>query len=176
MKLFKSDSNTSKLEKILLSLILIILILILVGTIIGFASKKAVPGKNLRKSDPLPTEKEIENLNKHSDSKIAAYTGLGTIRTVTAPDESKENDSGVAVVITPWLSYPEGDTVFFEELSRKRLLIKGIISSYFSNYTQNQLLIRTEENIKEDLMILINEQLNLGKISNIYFTDYIFIQ
>ena len=30
--------------------------------------------------------------------------------------------------------------------------------------------------IKEDLLKLINEQLTLGKISNIYFTDYIFIQ
>lgn len=176
MKPVKFIKNITKSDKILLLIILILLVVILGGTIIGLATKKASPGKNLRESDPLPTEKEIENLNKHTDSKIAAYTGLGTIRTITAPDDSKENDTGIATVITPWLSYPEGDTVFFEELSRKRLLITGIISTYFSSYTQNQLLTRTEESIKEDLLKLINEQLTLGKISNIYFTDYIFIQ
>lgn len=162
--------NITKTNKILLIIIFILLVIILGGTIIGFVSKKAYPGKNLRQSDPLPTEKEIENLNKHSNSKIAAYTGLGRIRTVT------NGENGTPIVITPWLSYPEGDTVFFEELSRKRLLIIGIFSNYFSSYTQNELLAKTEEKIKEDLLNQINEQLTLGKISNIYFTDYIFIQ
>lgn len=164
----------SKSDIILFSIIAALVLVILLGTVIGFASKKAEPGKNLRDADPAPTVREIENLNKHSDSKIAAYTGLGTIRCLTAPQD--EEDIGTAVVITPWLSYPEDDTIFFEELARKRLLITSVFTTYFSSYTKNELLSRTEDKIKEELQDKINEQLSLGKISKIYFTDYIFLE
>ena len=164
----------SKSDIILFSIIAALVLVILLGTVIGFASKKAEPGKNLRDADPAPTVREIENLNKHSDSKIAAYTGLGTIRCLTAPQD--EEDIGTSVVITPWLSYPEDDTVFFEELARKRLLITSVFTTYFSSYTKTELLSRTEDKIKEDLQNKINEQLSLGKILQIYFTDYIFLE
>lgn len=170
----KLPFKLSKSDIILYSIIALLVLVILFGTIIGFASKKAEPGKNLRDADPAPTVREIENLNKHSDSKIAAYTGLGTIRCLTAPQD--EEDIGTAVVITPWLSYPEDDTVFFEELARKRLLITSVFTTYFSSYTKNELLSRTEDKIKEELQDKINEQLSLGKILQIYFTDYIFLE
>lgn len=170
----KFKFKLSKSEIILYSIIAVLVLVILFGTIIGFASKKAAPGKNLRDSDPAPTVREIENLNKGSESKIAAYTGLGTIRCITAPQD--EEDIGTVVVITPWLSYPEGDTIFFEELARKRLIISGIFTNYFSSYTKNELLSRTEDKIKEELQDKINEQLSLGKILQIYFTDYIFLE
>ncbi len=170
----KLSLKLSKTDIILYSIITALVLVILLGTIIGFASKKAEPGKNLRDADPAPTVREIENLNKHSDSKIAAYTGLGTIRCLTAPQD--EEDIGTAVVITPWLSYPEDDTVFFEELARKRLLITSVFTTYFSSYTKNELLSRTEDKIKEELQDKINEQLSLGKILQIYFTDYIFLE
>lgn len=170
----KFKFKLSKSDIILYSIIAVLVLVILFGTIIGFASKKAAPAKNLRDSDPAPTVREIENLNKGSESKIAAYTGLGTIRCITAPQD--EEDIGTVVVITPWLSYPEGDTIFFEELARKRLIISGIFTNYFSSYTKNELLSRTEDKIKEELQDKINEQLSLGKILQIYFTDYIFLE
>ena len=170
----KFKFKLSKSDIILYSIIAVLVLVILFGTIISFASKKAAPGKNLRDSDPAPTVREIENLNKGSESKIAAYTGLGTIRCITAPQD--EEDIGTVVVITPWLSYPEGDTIFFEELARKRLIISGIFTNYFSSYTKTELLSRTEDKIKEELQDKINEQLSLGKILQIYFTDYIFLE
>ena len=170
----KLKFNFSKSDIVLFSIIGALVLVILFGTVIGLASRKAAPGKNLRDADPDPTPREIENLNKKLDDKIAAYTGLGTIRCITAPEN--EEDIGTAVVITPWLSYPEGDTVFFEELARKRLLITGIFTSYFSAHTKVELLSRTEESIKTDLLSQINEQMSLGKISGIYLTDYIFLE
>ena len=166
----------SKTDFILLIVIAAIVVILFLGTVIGLATKKAAPGKNLRNDDPEPTAREIENLNKHSDSPIAAYTGLGTIRCITAPAADDPDDAGTAVVITPWLSYPEDDTVFFEELARKRLIITGIFTSYFGAYTKVELLSRTEDSIKQNLMEQINEQMTLGKISGIYFTDYIFLE
>lgn len=166
----------TKTDFILLIIIASILGIILLGTVLGLATKKAAPGKNLRTDDPEPTAREIENLNKHFDSKIAAYTGLGTIRCITAPATDNPDDSGTAVVISPWLSYPEDDTIFFEELARKRLIITGIFTNYFGAATKVELLSRTEDKIKEDIMAEINAQMSLGKISGIYFTDYIFIE
>ena len=166
----------SKTDFILLIVIAAIVCILLLGTVIGLATKKAAPGKNLRNADPEPTAREIENLNKHSDSPIAAYTGLGTIRCITSPAADNPDDAGTAVVITPWLSYPQDDTVFFEELARKRLIITGIFTSYFSAYTKVELLSRTEDKIKQDLLEEINAQMSLGKIEGIYFTDYIFLE
>lgn len=172
----KPRFNFSKSDIVLFWVIGFLVLVILLGTVIGLASKKAAPGKNLRDADPEPTPREIENLNKHSDSPIAAFTGLGTIRCITAPAANDETDAGTAVVITPWLSYPEDDTVFFEELARKRLIITGIFTSYFNAYTKVELLSRTEDKIKQDILEQINEQMSLGKISGIYFTDYIFLE
>ena len=172
----------SKFELILIIIIFLLVCVISAGTVIGLISKKAAPGKNLRDADPQPTVREIENLNKRLDQKIDAYTGLGSIRCITAPQaqaddkQEPELDSGTAVVITPWLAYPEGDTVFFEELARKRILITGIFTQYFSSHTKNQLLSTTEEKIKSEIMDQINAQMSLGKISGIYFTDYIFLE
>lgn len=156
-----------KLNKILIIIITVLAAIIIMGTAAGFISKKAVPGKNLRSSDPLPSKNQIESLNKHNSAAIDAFTGLGKLRVGTS--------DGVPVVITPWLAYPEGDTVFFEELSRKRLVISGVFIKYFQQYSQQQLLEFAEEKIKADLLSLINDQLVLGKISSVYFTDYIFL-
>lgn len=150
--------------------------LIIAGTVIAFATKKAEPGKNLRDADPEPTPRQIESLNKKSLEKIDAYNGLGTLRAVTLADPTNPDNTGFPVVVTPWFSYPAGDTTFYEELSRKRLIISGIITNYFSLHTKKQLLTLTEETIKSELLEQINSKLSLGKIVQIYFTDYIFLE
>lgn len=166
----------STFEKILAAVIAFLMIAIMCVTIVTLATKSGRPGKNLRDADPDPTPREIENLNKKLDDKIAAYTGLGTIRCITAPDADANDETGTVVVITPWLAYPEGDTVFYEELARKRTVISSIFTNYFSTRTKVQLLSTTEDKIKAELQSQINEQMSLGKISAIYFTDYIFLE
>lgn len=174
------------LNKILIIIIIALFVLILGITAGGFITKKAKPGKNLRTADPEPTVKELESLNKRSGDKLAAYTGIGRIRTVTAGTENtgagtqtsdKESEDGVTpIVITPWFSYEESNTELYEELSRKRILITGIITNYFSSRTEKELLSTAEEKIKADLLDEINSQLSLGKINAIYFSDYIFLK
>lgn len=161
------------LNKILLIIIGFLVVTIFVGTTLAFSLKKAEPGKDLRQTDPSPTE--IQNLNNSSKQKLAAYTELGTIRAITAPDSKKQDDFGTPVIITAWITYPEGDTVFFEELARKKNVIINCISTYFLERTKLDLLSTSEEKIKADLLQIINGQLVLGKIQNVYFTDYLFL-
>ena len=109
-----------------------------------------------------------------SDTDEVAYFELGTIRVSCAAADSEEG--GSVLVLSPWLAYPAGDTVFFEELSRKSGSIKGIFQAYFSARTKNQLLTETEERISQNIIEEINADLALGKVSDIYFTDYLFLE
>lgn len=177
MKLYKPERNvediTETVNKVLLVIIGALIGLILIGTIIGFATKKARPGKNYRTADPSPNQ--IESLNKNREEQIAAFTGINTLRILTLPEEGNEKDNGASLVVKPWFSYPEDNTEFYEELSKKRNLMTGIITSYFSTKTKSQLMMISEDDIKLQLLNEINGQMTLGQIQDIYFTDYLFL-
>lgn len=79
------------------------------------------------------------------------------------------------MVVTPWIAYPEGDTVFFEELSRKTGVIKGIFTQFFTGHTQKEILSFGEEKIKSEILTQINELLSLGQVTDLYFTDFLFL-
>jgi flagellar basal body-associated protein FliL len=149
-------------------------VFILAVTGISFVVKKAEPGKNLRTADPEPGA--VVNMTNEGKEKLAAFTGLGRIRAVTKPDKKKSSVPGTPVVITPWFSYPDGDTEFYEELSRKSTAMKALIAQYFAQYTEKELRSAGEEKIKADLLAQLNERLSLGKISALYFSDYIFLE
>ena len=160
--------NQDLLNKILLGIIAGLLLVILVGTIIGLVGKK----KNT--PEVLISQGKAVSLIAPSDTDEVAYFELGTIRVSCAAADSEE--SGSIMVLSPWLAYPAGDTVFFEELSRKSGAIKGIFQAYFSARTKNQLLTETEEKISQIIIEEINADLALGKVSDIYFTDYLFLE
>ena len=160
--------NADLLNKILLGIIAGLLLVILVGTIIGLVGKK----KNT--PEVLISQGKAVSLMAPSDTDEVAYFELGTIRVSCAAADSEE--SGSIMVLSPWLAYPAGDTVFFEELSRKSGAIKGIFQAYFSARTKNQLLTETEERISQIIIEEINADLALGKVSDIYFTDYLFLE
>ena len=160
--------NQDLLNKILLGIIAGLLLVILVGTIIGLVGKK----KNT--PEVLISQGKAVSLMAPSDTDEVSYFELGTIRISTAQADSAEG--GTIMILSPWLAYPAGDTVLYEELSRKSGSIKGIFQAYFSARTKNQLLTETEERIVQIIMEEINADLALGKVSDIYFTDYLFLE
>ena len=162
----KSENVT--LNKILLAIIAGLLLAIIVGTIAALAGKKKQTPQS------LIAQGKAVSLMAPSDTDEVAYYELGSIRISTAQADSQEG--GAIMVLSPWLAYPAGDTVFFEELSRKSGSLRGIFQAYFSSRTKNQLLTETEERIVQVIMEEINADLALGKISGIYFTDYLFLE
>ena len=160
--------NHDLLNKILLGIIAGLLLVILIGTIVGLVGKK----KNTPKA--LISQGKAVSLMAPSDTDEVTYFELGTIRISTAQADSAEG--GTIMILSPWLAYPAGDTVLYEELSRKSGSIKGIFQAYFSARTKNQLLTETEERIVQIIMEEINADLALGKVSDIYFTDYLFLE
>ena len=118
------EKNNALLNKILLAIIAALLLVILTGTIIALAGKKK------QTPEVLISQGKAVSLMAPSNTDEVTYFELGTLRISTAQADSDE--SGSIMVLTPWLAYPAGDTVFFEELSRKSGAMKGIFQAYFS--------------------------------------------
>ena len=160
-----------KIDRILLYIIIFLSVLIILGTAISFATKKAGFGKNLRSQDPSP--ENITVINKKNGENDAAFNELGRLRIVTA--SPSQDEAGTTLVVHPWISYPD-DSQFYEELYKKRSAIKSEITSYFSSRTKDQLIQNGEDEIKKQLSERINQNLSLGKITGLYFTEYIFFE
>jgi len=156
------------LNKIFLCAVLVLFLLIAGGTVVAFLTKKAEPGKGLRKDDPAPEQISSVLKKKH----VSAFTKIGQLRSSTAPDEK---DRRCVVVVTPWLEYNGNDESFCEELDVKLRSIRAIVTQYFMDYTVDQLLSRGESRVKADLLSRINDGLVLGKVSAIYFNEYQFL-
>ena len=139
--------------------ILILTILMLVS-IIAMATGKASLGKNLRKSDPEP---------KVFTSELAVFSGFQQLRFATS------DNPPVPVILAPYFTYEEGDTELNEELNLKMRHFRAIFADYFSAHTQKELTEKGEAEIKAELTEKINSELVLGKIKNLYFSEYIFL-
>ena len=164
----KLTDDRNLLNKILFAIIIFLVVVIALGTIFALLNRKN------NTPEALISQGKAESLMAPADTTEATYFELGTLRISTASEESDEN--GCVMVLSPWLAYPTGDTVLFEEISRKSGAIKGIFQAYFSARTKNQLLTETEEYIEKVIKDEINADLALGKISDIYFTDYLFLE
>lgn len=172
-----SSSNKIKLNTVLYSIIIALVIVLIIGTITGLVKKNESPSDEV-----LLQQGKAINLSAPANTDFVAYYEIGSIRIVTTKklnnEVNSQNDleNTCVLVVNPLVSYAEGDTVFYEEIARKRGVIKGICTTYFSERSKEYLLSITETKVEQELMELINAQLSLGKIQDLYFTDYIFLE
>lgn len=163
-----------KLDKILSIIVIILLITIFAGTVFALLKNK----KSFQKQKQLISQGKAVSLMAPKNDNQFSYFNLGSLRVLTKPENDSLQETqnmGTVLLVTPWISYPSDDTIFFEEISRKKTVISGIIQDYFSDYSKLELLTQTEVKIEENLIKEINNHLSLGKIQQIYFTDYIFL-
>ncbi len=163
-----------KLDKILSIIVIILLITIFAGTVFALLKNK----KSFQKQKQLISQGKAVSLMAPKNDNQFSYFNLGSLRVLTKPENDSLQETqnmGTVLLVTPWISYPSDDTIFFEEISRKKTVISGTIQDYFSDYSKLELLTQTEVKIEENLIKEINNHLSLGKIQQIYFTDYIFL-
>lgn len=151
------------INKILLALVAGILVFIIAVSAIALCTKNVRPGEGLRHEDPLP---------KSVGAAKTAFNNIGQIRVFTKEDADAQKS---VLVLIPWFEYDGSDESFFEELDRKHLSIKALFTNYFQSHTKAELLALGEDKIKAELRALVNEGLVLGKITGIYFNDYLFL-
>lgn len=145
-------------NKILSYCILVIILVIVFGTFIYFVG-------NLFKEENSSEKKDEQPILLNADS-FEIYKKIGRIRTSTKDE--------IPIVISVYFPFPKEDREFYEEISVKNQSLKAVISSYFLDYTKEELERKGEIPIKSDILSLLNEKLVLNKIPELYFEEYLF--
>jgi flagellar basal body-associated protein FliL len=101
----------------------------------------------------------------------ASFTGIGTVRAKSADDKAT-----VVVVATIAFPYNAGDLPFAEELGRKAPVLKAVAASVLSSKKAAELAPAFEGAIKAALRDAFNARLSLGKVSEIWLSDFAVIQ
>ena len=164
---FSNEKKINSINEILSIILLALFAVLLFMTISAFISVKTKSKNNLQNS------KSSFEVSESKDDTLKVFAGLGRIRCSLKP----EGDTNVRcpVVISPWFNYDKNDIQFYEELSKKAPLFKSLISSYFANGTKTHFQEIGEEQVKKEILSILNEHLVLGKIDELFFSEYIFL-
>lgn len=139
-----------------------VLVLVLVaGTIYGLASGTR-QRKLAREADKAQTAAELAG--------SASFTAIGTVR-------AKSADPKPAVVVaTVAFPYDSRDKAFGEELARKAPVLKAAAESVLSSRKAADLAPAFEGAVKAELRDAFNSRLSLGKVAEIWLSDFAVIQ
>ena len=155
-----------RIQKILLICLFSLVIIIIFGTVYGFFLYfiPEVVNSNERRSNDL-----INHQSSRDNLQGQTFTGIGQLRIPTA-----DQQPGM-LIIHVLFYYDPNDRVFTEELIFRIREFRDIISIYFNSYTIEELNLSNEETIKKDLLERFNSVLRLGKIDELFFSDFMII-
>ncbi len=137
-------------------------LVIAAGTIYGLAA--GTRAKKLeREADKAQVAAELKGR--------ASYTGVGTVRA-----KSADANSAAVVVATIAFPYDSGDRPFAEELRRKAPVLKAAAASVLSARKAAELAPAFEGSLKAALRDAFNARLSLGKVTEVWLSDFAVIQ
>lgn len=164
------NKGLTKFQKILIIISILIILFFSITSIIALKTGKAVLNQ---KADNSTVQAEKTNGSQNDLSKESlnneSYVNLGTIRAITG------DTPGIPLVLQIQLPYETQDIPFFEELMQKKLKFIELVIEYFKNQSFQQCNEKGEKTVKQELLAIINSELILGKVNNIFFTEYIFL-
>ncbi|MDA8426199.1 MAG: hypothetical protein M0Z80_08665 [Treponema sp.] len=136
-------------------------LVIVAGTVVAYAS-----GSRQRKLASEAAQARGSSLPAGQ----ATFTGIGTLRAATI-------DSKPAIVIaTIAFPYDGADRAFREELIRDAPALKEAAVQWFSRRTAAELAPAYEGRVKAALRDTFNNLLSLGKVSQIWLSDFSVVQ
>jgi flagellar basal body-associated protein FliL len=145
----------------LLAVAALIVLVIVTGTAWALATGRvrSLSSEDLRDAD-------LESIRTGAADGMAIFADVGVLRARTADKEM------VVIVISPLFPYPSADIAFREELVSKNRAIRVAVLDWFSSHTLRELTGLGEERVKEALVTEMNELLVLGKITKVWFGEY----
>jgi len=153
-----SKGRLAAVEKVLVVILGVIVLVVIAGSIYGLAS-----GTRARK---LAREAGMAALPAGSN----VFTAIGTIRAST-----KDSPPSV-VVATISFPYPADDAAFAEELEKKTSALKAAAVSWFSERSAADLVPAYSGSVKTGLRDSFNALLSLGKVDEIWLSDFSVIE
>ncbi len=158
----KHPSALIIIQKILAGILVLIILVILTGTVRAFISQPtAAP------LEENPRRQQTSETSMQSGERI--FTGIGRIRAKSAGPQN------AAVMISIAFPYNPNDTDFSEELASKVAQFRSETAQYFQIHTIDELRLKTEEELKRELLARYNALLRLDFIETLYITDYMII-
>jgi len=151
------------LYTVLLATAAILFVLLTLGTIYAFV-RPAGAGPLFKLGKPAETAVR-ETAAQTGDIRI--FSGLGRLRIPLA------NSSTLILSIS--FPYSADDASFAEELAAKIGDFRAIASGYFSALPAETVIQFDEDTIKQELLRRLNADLRLGRISELYFSDFMII-
>jgi flagellar basal body-associated protein FliL len=116
-------------------------------------------------------EREAESAQVAAELKgSASYTGIGTVRARSADPKS------AVVVATIAFPFDSGDRPFAEELGRKAPVLRAAAVSVLSAKKAADLAPAFEGALKAALRDAFNARLSLGKVTEVWLSDFAVIQ
>jgi flagellar basal body-associated protein FliL len=163
--------------RVLLGLLILLVLGFLAGTAYGLLRKPAraaetggtesIPVKN--GSQTMQTGDSTGDKPDSAPTGPAFFTGIGRIRAATADPEP------ATVIVSIAFPYDRTDLAFSEELAARTKDLRELTADLFSNLGADELQAGSEEKLKAELLRRYNAILRLGKISVIYFNDYLLV-
>ena len=140
--------------------ILLVLVLV-VGSVYGLAAGTRAK-KLAREADRAQVAAEL--------ARGTSFTGIGTLR-------AKSADPKPAVVVaTIAFPYDSGDKAFSEELARKAPVLKAAAESVIASKKADDLAPAFEGSLKAALRDAFNKRLSLGKVGEVWLSDFAVIR
>jgi flagellar basal body-associated protein FliL len=115
-----------------------------------------------------------------TETKAPVFTAIGRLRARLAPparqDKSLATDAeGAAVIIAVEFPYDNSDRPFVEELSLNVGKFRAATIDYFASIPADGSLLKREQALKQELLSRYNALLYLGKIKELYFSEFMII-
>lgn len=148
------EKKLKRVYNTLLFIVAAVTLLLLIGTAAGIKRSKSAKPEQTEFRDAI--EKNL-------------FTDLGRLRALTS-----DKQAGTAVIF-PVLEYNGDDKAFQEELVQKKEDIRNIILNWFSEQSMYELYTMPDTAIKKELLENINSILDLSKVKNIYFKEFVIL-
>ena len=146
-------------------LVIALLLVILTGTVLAILRK----GQALDEDDEKVASGVQHNLERPlyvlREGK-AIYGELGQLRALSS------DELPATIVLHPYLEYDADDIPLQEELVKKKDLIRQLFLNWFASHTWLSVETLGESAIKKELLLIINNELLLGRVSSIYFAEF----
>jgi flagellar basal body-associated protein FliL len=171
--------------KLLCAVLVVLLAVIMAGTVTAFVSKKTasqvpnVPNGSgaAAPQPPLPPPTTAGN----SSISIKTFSGIGRLRAPLKPEspakQGRQTGESVpaTVVIEPYFSYNSADRAFSEELAAHIRDFRTATLDYYTALPASSPVLNNDEAMKTELLKRYNSFLHLGKITDLYFTNFMII-
>ena len=148
----------------ILAVVAIGLALVLLG---GTIYARVFRGKGEKAETAAPAPGENPPPENELDS---IFTGIGRIRASTGAPESS------TVILSIAFPYSPRDRAFSGELAARIGDFRTGATDYFASFSTEELRQKDEAAIKTELLERFNGLLRLGKITTLYFSDYLIIE